>query len=92
MTRPRPAPNPHLAIDRLAAVRRAMTSLAAEEEALARRVFALPDGLHDGMACGVAIVTGRDGMRRIEVFGDALAGGPPADPSGEAAAPPAQME
>lgn len=92
MARLAPTPNPHLAIDRLASVRRAMCALAAEEEALARRVFALPDGRHGGTACAVEIAMGVDGIRRIVVTEDLLAFGMPDDPKGEAAIMPVQME
>lgn len=64
------------AIDRLAAARRAMVALAAQEAALAGRVLALPDGRHAGMAVAVEIVTGPDGARRIIVAEDLLAKGP----------------
>lgn len=85
-------PNPHLAIDRLAATRRAICALAEEEERLARRVFGLPDGRHGGMACTVEIATGTDGIRRIVIMDDALANIIPGDPMCEMAASPAQME
>ncbi len=92
MERPASPADAHRAIDRLAALRRAMTAMAVEEEALARRVFALPDGRHEGIACAVDIATGRDGTRRIAVTGDILAAGMPTDPRSEAALAPAQME
>ena len=85
-------PNPHLAIDRLAAVRRAMCAMAAEEATLARRVFALPDGRHGGMACILEITTGSDGIRRIIVTEDALANGAPDDAVDGMAGTPVQME
>lgn len=92
MTRLAATPNPLLAIDRLAAVRRALCALAAEEEALARRVFVLPDGRHGGIACALEIATGVDGIRRIVVTEDLLAFGMPGNPAGEAAVMPLQME
>ncbi len=75
-------PDAHLAIDRLAAARRALAALAAQEAALARRVLALPDGRHAGMAAAIEIATGPDGGRRIVVAEDLLGSG-----VGEAPAP-----
>lgn len=85
-------PNPHLAIDRLATLRRKMCALAAEEAALARRVFALPDGRHGGMAAIVEITTGSDNIRRIVVTEDLLTGPAPPAASGEVPIMPVQME
>lgn len=75
MSRPAATPNPHIAIDRLAALRRAMADLAAQEEALLRSIALLPDGRHEGMAARVEIATGPDGSRSVVVVEDALAHG-----------------
>lgn len=75
MSRPAATPNPHIAIDRLAALRRRMADFAAQEEALLRSIALLPDGRHEGMAARVEIATGGAGLRTIVVVADALAHG-----------------
>lgn len=62
------APDPHLAIDRLARLRADLTRLRAEAEAAEAAVLALPDGDHVGFTHLVRIETGPSGDRRVIVL------------------------
>lgn len=67
MTRPTIRPHPHLAIDRLAALRRRIAALEAEAAAASEAILALPDGEHQGLAVRARIDRAPGGARRISL-------------------------
>jgi hypothetical protein len=66
-------PDPHLAIDRFAALRRQIAAHEAEAEAACYAILTLPDGPHAGFTARIGIVRTASGRRCIRL----LPAGPP---------------